>query len=78
MKKEKISFLRLFSELENDVEILDELMEKYNLVNKKIKRISPDEFDWVYNPAHLGHQIRFYLDTQSGLTGHQIRLKLDT
>lgn len=46
MKKNKINFLTLISELENDIEILDELIDKYNLLNKKIKHITPDEFDW--------------------------------
>ncbi|KHE90417.1 MAG: hypothetical protein K8F52_13250 [Candidatus Scalindua rubra] len=45
MKKERVSFLRLISELDNDIEIMDELMEKHNLLNDKIKHIEPDEFD---------------------------------
>ncbi len=53
MKKDRISFLRLISELENDLEILSGLMQKYKLVNNKIKRIKPDEFDW----ASLGYTI---------------------
>ncbi|MGA1791494.1 MAG: hypothetical protein ACMUIM_08405 [bacterium] len=53
MKKTKISFLRLVSELENDIAILDELMGKYNQVNHKIRHIDPDEFDW----ASLGYTI---------------------
>lgn len=53
MKKNRVSFLSLFSELENDIDILDELMAKYNLLNKKIKNIEPDEFDW----ASLGYVI---------------------
>lgn len=53
MKKDRISFLRLVSELDNDIEILDELMEKHDLLNKKIKQIKPDEFDW----SALGYTI---------------------
>lgn len=53
MRKDKISFLTLISELENDIEILDELIGKYRLLNKKIKQIKPDEFDW----ASLGYVI---------------------
>lgn len=53
MKKDRINFLRLISELDSDIEILDELMKKYNLVNNKIKHIKPDEFDW----ASLGYTI---------------------
>ncbi|KHE90409.1 MAG: hypothetical protein K8F52_13285 [Candidatus Scalindua rubra] len=53
MKKERVSFLRLISELDNDIEIMDELMEKHNLLNDKIKHIEPDEFDW----ASLGYTI---------------------
>lgn len=53
MRKDKISFLTLISELENDIEILDELIGKYSLLNKKIKHITPDEFDW----ASLGYVI---------------------
>lgn len=53
MKKDRVSFLRLVSELNNDVEILDELMEKHNLLNKKLKQIKPDEFDW----STLGYTI---------------------
>ena len=53
MKRNKINFLTLISELENDIEILDELIDKYNLLNKKIKHITPDEFDW----AALGYVI---------------------
>lgn len=53
MKKNRINFLTLISELENDIEILEELIDKYNLLNKKIKNINPDEFDW----ASLGYII---------------------
>jgi len=53
MKKTRISFLRLISELENNIEILDELMGKYKQVNNKIRHIDPDEFDW----ASLGYTI---------------------
>ena len=53
MKKTKISFLSLIAELDNDIEILDELAGKYDKVNHKIRRISPDEFDW----ASLGYAI---------------------
>lgn len=53
MKKDRIGFLGLISELENDIEILDELMSKYSLINNKIKQIEPDEFDW----AALGYTI---------------------
>ncbi len=54
MKKDRISFLRLISELENDIEILNELIEKYIQINEKIKNIDPDEFDW----ASLGYTIQ--------------------
>ena len=47
MKKNRIGFLGLISELENDIDILDELMSKYSLINNKIKQIVPDEFDWA-------------------------------
>ncbi len=47
MKKDRIGFLGLISELENDIDILDELMLKYSLINNKIKQIQPDEFDWA-------------------------------
>lgn len=53
MKRNRVNFLRLISELENDIEILSELMDKYYMVNKKIKHIEPDEFDW----ASLGYAI---------------------
>ncbi len=53
MKKDRVSFLRLVSELENDIEILNELMSKYDRINEKIKNIDPDEFDW----ASLGYTI---------------------
>ena len=53
MKKTRISFFTLVSELENDIEILDGLVGKYNRVNDKIKHIDPDEFDW----ASLGYAI---------------------
>ena len=46
MKKERINFLQLISEIENDIEILNELEGKYTLVNDKINHITPDEFDW--------------------------------
>jgi len=53
MKRSRVGFLRLISELENDIESLDDLMAKYFLINKKIKQIEPDEFDW----ASLGYVI---------------------
>lgn len=53
MKKDRIGFLRLVSELNNDAEILEELMEKYTLLNKKLMQIKPDEFDW----SSLGYAI---------------------
>ncbi len=53
MKINRIGFLGLISELENDIDILGELMSKYTLINNKIKRIEPDEFDW----AALGYTI---------------------
>lgn len=45
--KNRVSFLRLISELENDIEILSELMKKFKKINAKIKSIKPDEFDWT-------------------------------
>ncbi len=45
MSRDKVVFLRLISELENNIEILDELMGKYNKINQKIENIKPDEFD---------------------------------
>ncbi|MCK4797329.1 MAG: hypothetical protein KAT05_08100 [Spirochaetes bacterium] len=53
MKKNKISFSRLVSELKSDINIMEELYEKYKMINKKIGHINPDEFDW----ASLGYTI---------------------
>ena len=53
MKKDRVNFLRLISELDNDIEILNELVNKYHMMNNKIKSIVPDEFDW----ASLGYTI---------------------
>ncbi len=47
MNKKRVNLLRLISELDNDLIILKELLEKHSLVNKKIKHLTPDEFDWT-------------------------------
>ncbi len=47
------SFKLLFSELNSDKAILEDLFEKNRLVTRKINALEPDEFDW----AALGYTI---------------------
>jgi hypothetical protein len=53
MKRDRGSYLVLLSELQGDLNLLRELLEKNRLVTTKIERTIPDEFDW----AALGYTI---------------------
>ena len=53
MKRDRGSYLVLFSELQGDIDLLAELYEKNRLVTAKIKKPDADEFDW----AALGYTI---------------------
>ena len=42
-----ISFQLLLSELEADIAVLEDLLDKNRLLTRKIEAIEPDEFDWA-------------------------------
>ncbi len=47
MKKSEIDLQRLIAELESDFEAFNELYGKWQMVNSKLEKITPDEFDWA-------------------------------
>ncbi|MCK5735411.1 MAG: hypothetical protein KAH21_02990 [Spirochaetaceae bacterium] len=53
VKHDSASYQILFSELNADISILEDLLEKNRLLTRKIEAIEPDEFDW----AALGYTI---------------------
>jgi hypothetical protein len=53
MKRDRTSLLRLVSELESDVTVLDGLVEANRLMSRKIELSEPDQFDW----AALGYTV---------------------